>query len=219
MKSLKTHILNISRLFDSSSLRQRVIVAAAIFIAIHAAWDFSIYQPQLQELSRIEAAINLDKANIEKLKKGFDRNSSYALASQIGDATEIKRQIRKLEMQIALSSNEFIPPSQMPAVLQKLLKNNDRLRVTGLTSEPATILNISSDDKTEESPLTPIYKHAMTIRFEGDYLSALDYIRDIENSDQRIFWDSVSINSDDYPETRVSISLFTLSLNEGWIGV
>ena len=59
----------------------------------------------------------------------------------------------------------------------------------------------------------------MTINFEGDYLSTLDYIRSVEQLGWRVFWEGVRIDSSDYPRSRVTVSLYTLSLDEGWIGV
>lgn len=47
----------------------------------------------------------------------------------------------------------------------------------------------------------------MRLDFEGDYLSTLDYIQTVEKLGWRIFWDSVHIDSSNYPQTQVSVSL------------
>ena len=107
----------------------------------------------------------------------------------------------------------------MPDVLQQLLTKNKKLKLTHLDSEPAELLNNNTEEADSDAPVTPVYRHALTLQFEGDYLSTLDYILAIEQLDWRIFWDSVRILSGDYPHTRVSVSLYTLSLDEGWIGV
>ena len=220
MKLLLTIFGNLFKAFDNSSQRQRVIVAVAIFIAIHAAWDKFYYQPQLEKIDKIKMVINDRQTTIAKfnevLQKANIASNSDAQNLQIA---RLEHQIDQLDSQIETISSELITPDQMPDVLQQLLTKNNRLKLTHLSTEPATLLHNNTEDADSDAPLTPVYRHALTLQFEGDYLSTLKYILAIEQLDWRIFWDSVRIDSSEYPHTRVSVSLYTLSLDEGWIGV
>lgn len=211
---------NLFRAFNASALRQRAMIALAIFVAIHAGWDMLFYQPQLDQIDSISLTIEGHRETITKL---------VAIMQKIDDASKpdeqdrqivsLKKQIEQLEVQIELASGELITPEQMPDVLEQLLTKNTKLKVTRLSTEPAIRVNKTAEQLGSEIPVTPIYKHTMTLHFEGDYLSALAYIQAIEKLDWTIFWDTVRIDSSDYPRTQVTISLYTLSLDEGWIGV
>ena len=64
-----------------------------------------------------------------------------------------------------------------------------------------------------------LYRHGMTVIFEGGYLAALSYLSALENASWKLFWDAVEVEVKDYPVTRVSITVFSLSTDEAWIGV
>jgi MSHA biogenesis protein MshJ len=220
MKLLPTILGKFFKAFDDSSMRQRMIVAAAIFIAMHGAWDKFFYQPQLAKIDKIETVIEDRQNRIAQfgqvMQKANITSSGDAQSSQIAG---LERQIAKLDSQIETISSDLITPDQMPDVLQQLLTKNNKLKLTHLDSESAELLVNNTEEADVDTPITPVYRHALTLQFEGDYLSTLDYILAVEQLDWRIFWDSVRIYSDDYPHTRVSVSLYTLSLDEGWIGV
>ncbi|MEM7293098.1 MAG: hypothetical protein AAF420_06855 [Pseudomonadota bacterium] len=242
MKSLKKKIGKVFLVFDNSSIRQRLMVSAAVLVTIHAAWDFVFYQPQTQEQENYTASIFGNQESLTQLN-----GELQALISAGGkDDREVQlleEQISQLDIQIDLASSELIRPEQMPDVLQKLLAKNQRLTVTGLKTVPAITVNQPTTESMTETEISgadgernndqnsdsqlppsdpsfiPIYKHLVELEFEGDYLSALQYIQSIEHLGWRIFWDSVRIDSTEYPQSRVTVSVYTLSLDEGWIGV
>ena len=73
--------------------------------------------------------------------------------------------------------------------------------------------------KAEGDELENAYKHGLRIEFEGDYMTTLDYIRGLESLELRFLWDSLEFQVEEYPRSRVSITVFTLSLDQDWIGV
>ena len=219
MKNLKLKVEALFAMFNTNELRQRIIITAAIFIGLHAAWDLFIYQPQVQRLTTIESAISQDRRAITELRNKIDQSASKSSNHDTQQIATFEQQIEQLDSQIKSASSELIAPNQMPEVLRQLLTKNTNLRVTALTTEPAEIVSKNNPGKETETPENPVYKHSMSLSFEGDYLNTLAYIHSVEKMGWRIFWDSVHIDSTDYPRTRVSISLYTLSLDEGWIGV
>ena len=68
-------------------------------------------------------------------------------------------------------------------------------------------------------PGVELYRHGMTVTFEGGYLAALRYLSALENASWKLFWDAVEVEVQEYPVTRVSITVFSLSTDEAWIGV
>ncbi len=215
-----TTLINIFKAFDASGLRQRILVAAAILVFVHAAWDVLLYQPQLRQLDTIGSAIDSHRTAIAAFGKTIQKiNIVTSQDKPNTQITTLNTQIRQLDAQIEMILSELITPDQMSDVLRELLTKNTSLKLTQLDTEAAKLVNKSVPEGDTGSSAEPIYKHAMTLQFEGDYLSALSYIQAVEQLGWRIFWDSVHIDGSDYPRTRISVSLYTLSLDEGWIGV
>lgn len=219
MKSLQQTTIGLAQAFNASSIRQRIIVTAALFIATHAIWDTLIHQPQVDKLAAIELSLQREKEQISQRRNQRVTIDTTRIDRNMEEAAAIKQQIAQLDRQINQASSELIAPDQMPEVLHELFTTNGKLKVTSLSTTPAEIVDLESTLENGTKSESPVYRHSVTLGFEGDYLSTLAYIRDVEKLGWRIFWDSVRIDSSDYPVSRVSISVYTLSLEEGWIGV
>jgi MSHA biogenesis protein MshJ len=57
------------------------------------------------------------------------------------------------------------------------------------------------------------------MEIRGGYLSTLRYLEELEDLPWRFFWKSLNYEVLEYPEARVVLTVETLSLREGWIGV
>lgn len=64
-----------------------------------------------------------------------------------------------------------------------------------------------------------IYKHAVEIEFIGDYLSTLNYLRNLEALPWHFYWDGMEYKVIKHPKATITISIYTLSLDKSWIGV
>lgn len=112
----------------------------------------------------------------------------------------------------------------MAGVLRDMLSAEKGLVLTKLESLGAQPLFPRDEDeenaKTKKRTQQPeIFKHGVRIVFEGDYFKTLAYLRALEAMPWRLYWDNVEYFVTDYPKARVAITVHTLSLHEGWIGV
>ncbi|MEM7210191.1 MAG: hypothetical protein AAF434_20385 [Pseudomonadota bacterium] len=231
---MNTRFNNLIQAFNTSGLRQRVMVMSAVVITLHAAWDYFIYQPNVETHAQMAQSIIASSERFEVLNRTLTE-VSQANAQDNSEMRQLQDQIDTINDQISQVTSDFIAPEQMPEVLKQLLKDNKNLRITLLKTEPARRLNAPEDHShssinesensvtvipaAQQASQTPIFRHNMTVGFEGDYLNALTYIQSVENLGWRIFWDSVEIDGSDYPNAYVTVSLYTLSLMEDWIGV
>ena len=117
----------------------------------------------------------------------------------------------------------------MAEILETVLLKTRGLRLTevkGLGVEPLLPkpdqgkgAAASGAGETSTADIGNAYKHGLKISFEGDYLSTLAYIRELESLKWGFFWDRFEFEVKDYPEAKASITIYTLSLDKDWIGV
>ena len=124
----------------------------------------------------------------------------------------------------------LMPAAKMRGVLEELLRTQANLRLLSLHSfsEPlqlpavatATVPATDSPASAGEAPLT-LYKQGLTLSLEGGYFDLLSYLQAIQASGWRLHWDSL-----DYPVGKeagapatITLVLYTLSREAGWIGV
>ena len=73
--------------------------------------------------------------------------------------------------------------------------------------------------ETDKATPLGIYTHALNMELEGSYLQLLDYLQRLEQMEQRVFWDILTIDTKEFPTTKIRLQIHTLSLTEDWIGV
>ena len=109
----------------------------------------------------------------------------------------------------------------MVAVLEDMLKRRRQLTLTRLENLPSEPL---LEQPADESPAETagqrnLYRHPLRIELTGSYLEALAYLQSLEQLPRKLYWQDLSVSVEDYPLARISVTVYTLSLKEGWIGV
>ena len=64
-----------------------------------------------------------------------------------------------------------------------------------------------------------LYRHGLRIEFEGGYLQTLAYLHALESLDSRFLWRALEFDMQRYPLARVSMTVYSLSLDDAWIGI
>ena len=73
--------------------------------------------------------------------------------------------------------------------------------------------------KSPAAPKNLVYKHGIELTVEGNYLDLLSYQARLEKLPWRMFFARTSVNSIDYPKVLMTVTLYTLSLEEAWLVV
>jgi len=223
---VKARLRQLAERFDALSLRERGLVSLAVLVVMYMLWDAALMSPEhLRQKQLVAQMYQLNERMVE-----VDAQLQTLTAS-LGDR-EVKRQrqriaglreaLRGLASQQALLTVEFIRPSQMAQVLREMLAGERRLTLLKLESLGAKPLFPPPEDAQQDAPQyqrPPIFKHGMRITFEGDYFTTLRYLQALEGMPWRFYWDELDYRVEDYPRARVSITIHTLGLEEGWIGV
>lgn len=220
---------------DNLSVRERAILLAAGLLLIVMVWFNFFHEPLVQEKEAIQTDIEqklgeIDtlalQLNVLKSKKAVDPNAANRKRRE-----ETLAGIEHTRNRILEATSNLVAPEKMPELLRSVLARVDGLQLVSLSGLGKTpLIEQTSDEKTDEEaavavsdseqePYDSAYKHGMKIVFEGDFFTTLDYIRKLESLDWRFFWDSIEFQVDEYPRSTSSVTLYTLSLEENWIGI
>ncbi|MBV2133425.1 type II secretion system protein M [Pseudomonas sp. MAP12] len=141
----------------------------------------------------------------------------------------------------------LIDPQRMQRVLQDLLQTRPGLRLLGLESfsaplvlpaapaadpqrpasgQPAAVATANTANPAAPAPAPILYRHGMRLTLEGSYFELRDYLQDIERQSlgqdgRRLFWERLDYQVDEAGpgKARITLELYTLSREAGWIGV
>lgn len=219
---------------DALSLRERGIILAGIIFVLYSAWDLFLMQPQVVQERNLLADLQIKRAEQGVLNIRFQK----LLAGNPGDPgagnrrrlEELKDQLDRVDSEVSASAKHLVSPANMARILRLILNKSGGLQLTeirGLGAKPL----LEQQDAPGSSAAAPAasgsgatalenaYKHGLVIRFEGDYFSTLNYIRELEALEWEFFWENLEYEVTEYPRGRIMLTLYTLSLDKEWIGV
>ena len=178
----------------------------------------------VSEMHNINQQMEQVAVQIQALTAKLRGTETQHLMTRIGEIQALLSSLKQQEQDLTV---EFIRPQQMAGVLRDMLGAENGLVLTRLESLGAAPLFPPPEEEEKVSPVDEgkkltkagIYKHGMRVVFEGDYFKTLVYLQALEAMPWRLYWDSVEYQVLEYPRARVAITVHTLSLDEGWIGV
>jgi MSHA biogenesis protein MshJ len=209
------------RWLDEQTLRERVLVVAVALVAFYAIWDLAIMSPLDAERRDVAAETEAVRTQIESLRAEFaaleTRFQGDPNAENRDRKAALVASIAQLDRQLGERTDDLIPPGEMPRVLRDLVELEGALQIVRLESLP-----VESLLKVEEGPAPArarVYRHGLVLELQGDYLATLQYLESLEALPWNLLWDSLEYRVDEYPDARVTLVVYSLSTQEGWIGV
>jgi len=62
-----------------------------------------------------------------------------------------------------------------------------------------------------------LYRHGVEVTVRGNYLDMVDYMSALEAMPTRLFWGKAQLEVEEYPASRLTLTLYTLSLDRNWM--
>lgn len=210
--------------FSRLSSRERILILVAIFAVSYQLADFLILDRQFQKMEQLNRAMAQDNGAIVRVNTELNTLSSRVqndpnikLREQIQGARD---EMERLQSRLQEVTGELISPQDMARFLEELLVQEKQLTLLRLqTLDVRPLLDRDSEEGVQQVSEVALHRHGFAIEFSGSYLATLRYLESLESLPWRFFWDRVSYEVLDYPESVVRLELHTLSLSEDWIGV
>lgn len=211
---------------DALSLRERGMVMLAAFMVMFLVWDWILMSDIGSRSKRVSAEINTVQARMQQL------NQAIATSAQVrgtdpnvvlqNELLATRTRITKLDEVLSAGSGSVIPPSEMARVIEQVLRRQGRLKLVSAHSLPPRPMfdtPVTGTDPEDPNGIGTVYRHGLELEVEGRYLDVLEYLRELESLDWQFFWETVALESNKYPSNRVRIRVYSLNLEEGWLGV
>jgi MSHA biogenesis protein MshJ len=203
--------------FDALSVRERVMVSAAVMVALLALVYTLMIEPELKKQQRSAAAMLQKQSEMRAL----DAQVQGLLAARAQDPDRARRerlaqlagQVKELESSINAEERRFTRPAQMRGVVEGVLGRARGVELVELKTLAVTTLSA------KESRDRVIYRHGLELTVAGSYLDLLAYLRALEALPTQLYWGALSIDASKYPQVLMKLTVYTLSLDRAWLNV
>ena len=226
---------------DGSTLRERLMIFAAVAVALIALLNAALIEPQLAVQRKFSRDIVQRQGEIKALQEQVQK---VALARQAdpdkenrGRLDALRRQVTEIEAKLAVEQRKFAPPEQIGSLLEEMLSRNRRLQLVDMRTLPVASLSKTAGEPDKPAaqkpaaqkpaPGTPaplaiggqIYRHGVEIRVSGKYMDLLAYLSDLEKLPSQMYWGRMELSVATHPQVTLKLSVYTLSLNLAWLAV
>lgn len=215
---MKEQLAKIAARIDALSLRERGILFFGVIVVLYMGWDAALMGP-------LDAHKELATKRIASLQQevgAIDQQIGQVVSRQQTDPNaELRRQTQPVEQrlqgvdaQIGEAMSGLVAPQEMARVVEAVLQRHSGLR-------PIRIESLGSAPLLEKQGpgAAVLYRHRMQIELRGSYLDAVTFLRAVQELPWSFYWDGVVVELEEYPRARIVVTVSTLSLKEGWIGV
>ena len=215
--------------FDALKPRERAMVFAAGAVVI--GWlvftmaidnELTRYKRLSADLSRQQTTLAQLQTQTAELMRSAAQDPDAAGRARIA---ALKAQLAQFDAELRGVQQGLVPPTRMTRVLEDVLTRNSRVHLVKLKTLPVTAL---VDREAKGEPVRAatqggadrlVYKHGIELTLEGGYLDLLDYLTRLEKLRWQMFWARTRIDASQYPRVQMTVTLYTLSLDEAWLVV
>ncbi|MCR4301271.1 MAG: hypothetical protein NUV51_06645 [Sulfuricaulis sp.] len=217
---LKTQLKGLAGRIDAMSLRERALIFITLLAALYFLTVNVLFGPVNVEKDKLQLLVNQKRVETQALE-----SQVQALASTGVDPEAAKRQklaalrenLKTVDSELVRVTTGLVSPKEMARLMEQMLLKNRGLEVLKVESLPAAPLVENAAGVGGKGPL--VYKHGMNIEVKGGYLDVMRYLKSLEDLPWKVFWGKVTLKTEKYPNSRVSVLIYTLSTHEAWIGL
>lgn len=225
---------------DALSLRERAMAFGIAALVLVSLVNSFLVDPQFSQQKKLAQKVNEDQQQIAAMQAEIrqrvmshdvDPDASIRLRLQ-----QLLQQSAKIKTELTGMQNGLVSPDKMPMLLEDLLKRDGRLSLKSLKTLSVSLLNEPLEaapapgvvqaarpepkDKAEHAePKSAVYKHGVEIVVVGSYADITNYLEQLERMPWQLFWAKARLNVDAYPDSSLTLTLFTLSLDKKWLNI
>ncbi|PKB20839.1 type II secretion system protein M [Janthinobacterium sp. 64] len=229
--------------FDALSVRERLMVFGASAALLIFMVVYLFVNPQLDKRKALADTI----AQRQQAVAAIDAEMAQRMAAHAADPNlqdrvrleRIRQEVQQMRQALQSTQNGLVAPERIVPMLQQLLKQQASLRLVSLATLPSGAMgqggHVASKAAASASAAAPagqspadaepaqapavLYRHGVEIVLRGSYLDMVNYMDAVEAMPSHVFWGKLNMQVEQYPHATLSLTLYTLSLDEKWIAL
>lgn len=226
IETLKARALELRDRIDAFSLRERALVFVAVMVVLYLVAVNVVFGPLRTEQSSIERDLKTKRDQIQSVEAQIQKlvggQPSDVNAQNRAKVATLQQQVKELDAAMEQMTSGVVSPKEMAKLIERMLVQNRALQLVKLESLPPAPITDAKDSR-GGAPIpvadVQIYKHGMRVELRGRYFDIVDYLKALEALPWKVFWGEVTLETEKYPSSKVTLVIYTLSRHPGWIGV
>ncbi|MFT4807216.1 MAG: MSHA biogenesis protein MshJ [Paraglaciecola sp.] len=220
--SLEQEYKKLSIKFLEVSLREQILILlCGLAVVILMMYTF-LLEPILENSGKLQQKsisakkeISIVVGQVSELTNTLNNNPNDPVLERIA---LLKRQIQNMTNQLQTQTDNLVPANEMAGMLENVLVGSKGLKLIELQSITPISISLGQSQEGEE-PIAGLYRHGVTLVFEGSYFDIQRYLEKLESLPWQFYWKKFDYLVGEYPTASVELEIYTLSTNKAFIGV
>lgn len=216
--------------FGAFQSRERVIILVAVVLGTAMIFDALSFQPAEARKKALEQQIRQAREQVkaaETLMKTKETvGDSHAVKRTYRDA--LRGRLAEIQQSMTNLQDGMVPPERMARLLEEVLSRTRGLQLLSLRAlppqrfAPGGEAPVSKPGKETAKPgptdaQRAIYQHGFEVVLQGSYGDLHEYLAQLEKLPWQMFWNRISVQAEQHPRLRVTLTVRTVSLAEAWL--
>ena len=238
---MKRRWLQFAARVEALQPRERIMAFGAAIVVLVFLANALVFGP----LARKEAALRSTlqqqdatvvgvNAEIAAKAQAYANDPNDVLRKRLGD---VRAETARMSEQLRAMQKGLVPAERIAPLLESILRANGRLKLVSLQTLPVTTLGDAATSPATPAAGTPagtaaatqpatapvvkapdlLYRHGVELTVRGSYLDMVDYMHALETLPTQLFWGKAQLDAEAYPNVRLTLTLYTLSLDPKWM--
>ena len=205
--------------FAQLQLREKYLFLGVALFLICYLLGFFLVNPMYKEYVKTSKSLLTTQQSIKNNRQQIEMFENALLQDYTGqlrlEIEEAKQQLSRVDQQLQVFSQGFIPPYKMANVLKKVLVNNNNVSLVSFKLEPVNSITIGEG----EQSVNVFFEHSMVLTLQGDFFSLLKYVEQIQKVEEKLFIKDFEYNVVEHPNAQLTLIIATVSADEKFISI
>ena len=229
---MKAYWAKLAAKIDALNRRERVMVLGAALVVVGALLNLLLLEPAASHKRKASDLIADNTAQIKAMQQKIDAMTGVSMAdpdaAKKARLKELQTKLHGAEASMEKIRGRLVSPDKMPQLLESILHKNSQLKLITLKTLPAggSLSDVQKNEKGsgEANAITSngnlsLFRHGAEITIEGGYLDMLAYIEALEQLPSRLLWGGAVLAADASGTSRLTFTVYTLSLDKTWLSI
>jgi MSHA biogenesis protein MshJ len=225
---MKVFWLRLAGRFDALQRRERMAVFAGALLALALLGNHFMIEPHLLRHAAMGKQIEAQRQAEMLLKArlaGAEARARDPDAESRKELEELRQRMARLDKEHQAMQSRLVPPDAMAALLEGMLRKSRGLSLVALTTLPASsvVEQPAAQDRkavageAEAAQTAGLYKHGVRITVRGSYADLLEFLAQMEELPQKMYWGRLALATEAYPVSVMQLTVYTISRDKSWL--
>ncbi|MBB5368637.1 MULTISPECIES: type II secretion system protein GspM [unclassified Janthinobacterium] len=216
--------------FDALSLRERSMVFLAAVAVLIFLFYFWLLTPLLASYARLGASIAQTQTLIGTTNQEIaltltahsvdpDQLARTRLEALLKETSDLTRNLRQMQ-------HGLVAPERMLTLLESLLRQHAQLRLVSLTTLPSDTIGqpppVAAATPAAGAPAVAtavLHRHGVEVVVQGSYGEMVNYMQALQTMPTQVFWGKAHLDASSYPAATLTLTVYTLSMDDKWMAL